>query len=43
MEENGEWRSIGGEDNDLADATVEGFCRFVGSLLELAVMLSLLD
>lgn len=43
MEENGQWGGVGGEDEDLRDTTVEGLGGLVGSLLQLAVVRSLLD
>ena len=43
MEENGERSSVCGEDDDLADTTVEGLGSFVGTLLELAVVRGLLN
>lgn len=43
MKKNGEWGSIGCEDDDLADSAVESFGGFVGALLELTVVRGLLD
>jgi len=43
VEKNGERGSVGSEDDDLTDTTVQGLCSFVCALLELAVVGSLLD
>lgn len=43
MEQNGERRGVGCEDDDLADATVEGLGSLVGAFLQLAVVRRLLD
>lgn len=43
VEKNSQWGSIGGEDNNFTDTTVEGLGGLVGSLLQLTVMLSLLN
>jgi hypothetical protein len=32
VEEDGEWGSVGGEDDDLGDTSVEGFGALVGAL-----------
>ena len=42
MEEDLEGLGVGGHDNELADAAVEGLGRLVGSFLELAVVRGLL-
>lgn len=43
VKKNSQWGSIGGEDNNFTDTTVEGLGGLVGSLLQLTVMLSLLN
>lgn len=43
MEEDGERGSIGGEDDDLGDTSIQGLCGLVGTLLQLAVVGGLLD
>jgi len=42
VEENGQRRSVGGEDDNLRDTSVEGLGGLVGTLLELAVVAGLL-
>lgn len=43
MQQDGEGRGVGGQDDDLGDAAVERLGRLVGALLQLAVMGGLLD
>ena len=43
MQEDGEGRGVGGEDDDLGDAAVERLGGLVGSLLQLLVVRRLLD
>ncbi len=43
MEEDGQWSGVGSEDDDLGDTAVEGLGGLVGTLLQLAVVGSLLD
>ena len=43
MEEDGQRRGVGGQDDDFRNATVESLGRFVGTLLQLAVVRGLLD
>ena len=38
VEENGEWRGVGGQDDDLGNTSVEGLGGLVGALLQLAVV-----
>lgn len=43
MQENGQRSSVGSEDDNLSNTTVEGLGGFVGTLLQLAVVGGLLD
>lgn len=43
MEQDGQGRGVGGEDDDLGDTAVEGLGGFVGALFQLAVVGGLLD
>lgn len=43
MQQNRERRGVRSEDDNLTDAAVEGLGRFVGALLQLAVVRGLLD
>lgn len=43
MQQDGQRLSVGSEDDNLGDTTVEGLGGLVGTLLELAVVRSLLD
>lgn len=43
MQENGQRSSVGGENDNLGDTTVEGLGCLVGTLLQLAVVRGLLD
>jgi hypothetical protein len=43
VQQDGEGRGVGGEDDDLGDAAVESLGRLVGALLQLAVVGCLLD
>ena len=42
MEQDGEWLSVGGEDDELGDAAVQGLGGLVGALLQLLVVGGLL-
>jgi hypothetical protein len=43
VKQDGQWGGVGREDDQLADTTVEGLGGLVGSLLQLAVVCSLLN